>query len=75
MEYGREDLTIEIMTLVSRNKKLELKFEFKDSKIGEGLLIKEKTEQNKRNNLCNCNSYTKGEPQNLRFKDKNNNQM
>lgn len=68
-KYRREDLTVDI-TLALRSRELELKTKFKNSKNGEGLYIKEKLNQSKKNDLCNYNSYKKGKSQNRRFKDK-----
>lgn len=43
MEYRRKELTVDIISAI-RNRKLELKSEFKDSKIGEELSVKRKIE-------------------------------
>lgn len=43
-EYRREDLSDDIITSALRNRQLELKSEFKDSKIGEELSVKRKIE-------------------------------
>lgn len=68
--------SILLLTLSSalRQRELELKSEFKNYKFSEGLNVKEKLNQNK-SNLCKYNSHKKGRPQNLRFKDKNKNQL
>ncbi|XP_022850562.1 uncharacterized protein LOC111372436 [Olea europaea var. sylvestris] len=67
LEYGGQDLTIDIIISFLRNRKLELKVELKDSRYGEGLHIKEKQNQNKKNVMYNLNSHKraivcKGEP-------------
>lgn len=61
MEYRRKELTVDIIS-ASRNRKLELKSVFKDSKIGVGLSLKEKLNKNKMNNLYNYNFYKKRKP-------------
>lgn len=74
LEYGKDDLIVNIIVSILKNRKIELKFEFRDSKSSERLNMKEKLNQNKSNNFNNYNSYKKGKFQNLKFKDKNENQ-
>lgn len=75
LEYGGQDLTVDIIISSLSNRELELKVESKDSRYGKDLHIKEKQNQNKKNAMCNFNSHKRGKPQNSKFRDKNRNQV
>lgn len=59
LEYGGQELTINKKIVALRNKKLELKAKSKEFKYVEGLCIKEKLNQNKKQHQYNLNSHKK----------------
>lgn len=62
LEYRTGELTIDIITSALKNRKLKLKSDFKGTKSGKGLNVKQKLNNNKNNNnFNNYNSYKKGE--------------